>query len=266
MRYPGGKTKLAKQILPFLLQSGKSEYCEPFVGGGGLTTAFLKSKPSLLKRVRINDLDHGIYCIWSAILNSPEDLKQLIREYTPIVEDFEKFKQVLLNSSDGSIVETAFTKIAVHQISYSGLGVMSGGPLGGRDQKSKYKIDCRWSPDSLCRKIDENHELLANYDTEITSIDFEDHISQCRDAVIFADPPYYAKGGDLYCHAFSTEDHARLQNVLAMRGETFFLTYDDCPEIRSLYDGFNIQSTDVNYTITTSRTKPELFITSCELP
>ena len=52
----------------------------------------------------------------------------------------------------GRIVDIGFKKLAIHQISYSGLGTMSGGPLGGAGQKSQYKIDCRWSPDASAGK------------------------------------------------------------------------------------------------------------------
>jgi len=43
-------------------------------------------------------------------------------------------------------LDVGFKKLAIHQISYSGLGTKSGGPLGGKSQESIYKIDCRWSP------------------------------------------------------------------------------------------------------------------------
>ena len=34
-------------------------------------------------------------------------------------------------------ISKAFKKLAIHQISYSGLGTKSGGPLGGEKQQSK---------------------------------------------------------------------------------------------------------------------------------
>lgn len=248
--------------MPFLLAHECEEYCEPFVGGGGVTTAYLSKNPRGLKRVRLNDIDHGIYSIWKTILECPEDLKSLIRGYAPTVDDFDKLRELLTCGTD-STLESAFAKICVHQMSYSGLGMKSGGPLGGRDQKSKYKIDCRWSPKSLCSKIDNAHRLLTKYETSITAVDFGVSIESGRNAIIFADPPYYDKGKDLYQFAFTEADHVRLKNSLAAKGLPFFLTYDDCPQIRELYQAYNVQSTDVIYTITTSRTKPELLITSC---
>ena len=59
------------------------------------------------------------------------------------------------------IVDLGFKKLAIHQTSYSGLGTKSGGPLGGAEQKSRYKIDCRWSPEYICKKVDKLHDLFA---------------------------------------------------------------------------------------------------------
>ena len=53
-----------------------------------------------------------------------------------------------------------FMKIAVHQLSYSGLGLRSGGPLGGRSQASPYKIDCRWSPEYIYKKMMATRDIL----------------------------------------------------------------------------------------------------------
>lgn len=281
-RYPGGKGKLAKLIISKLLEeinkNENLEFREPFFGGGSIGTALLQQKLKI--NSWINDKDVGIACLWTSVLQQPEEFKNLVKGFKPSVNAFYKFKSELLDLKKipedvAGISEIGFKKFAIHQISYSGLGTKSGGPLGGAEQKSKYKIDCRWSPTYVCKKIDKMHVLLQKNQLRgncCTSLDFETIIkdNRCK-ALLYLDPPYYIKGGDLYQNSFSLDDHIRLANSLRQTKHKWLLSYDDCEEIRNLYSWASIESIDVNYTITAlkdketgmrlARTKPELLIT-----
>lgn len=57
------------------------------------------------------------------------------------------------------------------------------------------------------------------------------------DTFFYADPPYFS-AEDMYVAQFKREDHARLKDTLAGVQGRFLLSYNDCPEIRSLYEGF----------------------------
>ena len=59
------------------------------------------------------------------------------------------------------------------------------------------------------------------------------------DAFFYLDPPYYSTE-DMYAVDFGWEDHVRLRNTLeGVRGK-FLLSYNDCPEIRKLYEGYDM--------------------------
>ena len=59
------------------------------------------------------------------------------------------------------------------------------------------------------------------------------------DAFFYLDPPYYSTE-DMYAVDFGWEDHVRLRNTLeGIRGK-FLLSYNDCPEIRKLYEGYDM--------------------------
>ncbi len=59
------------------------------------------------------------------------------------------------------------------------------------------------------------------------------------DTFFYADPPYFSTE-DMYAVDFGQSDHVRLRDTLkGIRGR-FLLSYNDCPEIRELYDGFSI--------------------------
>jgi DNA adenine methylase len=270
-RYPGGKNKLSKIILPkiqevFIKNYGVKEYREPFFGGGSIG---LKTLNFNIDKFWFNDYDYGIYAIWYSVISNVEYLKHLTMEFVPSVEEFYRIKRILIDNNYDNLSEKektlyGFYKIVIHQISYSGLGTKSGGPLGGKDQKSKYNISCRWSPEYICKKIDFYHNLLST-NVSCTCLDFSELIIEDnKKSFIYLDPPYYIKGNELYQFGFSIEDHNRLAKLLSETKHFWLLSYDFCKEVEDLYKGWsNIEYlSNVNYSINTSRDKPELLISN----
>jgi DNA adenine methylase len=280
VRYPGGKSKLSNQIcsrLAVLLSEGDYEYREPFFGGGIIGLSMLGYK-LLTKSVWINDVDPGIAQLWTAVIHptAKEMLKGMIRVFRPSVDKFNEFKETLLRKPCANYTEElayyGCMKLAVHQMSYSGLGTMAGGPIGGVEQdEAKYKVDCRWNADSLCKKIDNIHKAFAGVEVvqnRCTGFDFQTVIQDLmRSAVLYLDPPYYQKGNELYQHSFTEDDHERLAFLLVSTRHHWLLSYDDCPQVRELYSWAHIEELgDVNYSITNARKKTELLIMPKDSP
>lgn len=59
------------------------------------------------------------------------------------------------------------------------------------------------------------------------------------DAFIYCDPPYYLSEYVYEC-GFSTDDHVRLHDTLQNAKGKWLVSYNDCPEIRDLYKGYEI--------------------------
>jgi DNA adenine methylase len=240
-----------------------SEYREIFFGAGSICFNLLEL--SKVNKVQINDYDKGISALWTAIILEPDELIERIQKYKPCKEDFHSFKEELLNIQDDyNIIDIAFKKLTIHQISYSGLGTKSGGPLGGELQKSKYKIDCRWSPKTLIKNINKIHKLFDKVDivgNKCWSKDFEELLGG-KGAVLYLDPPYFIKGDELYQHSLSIEDHERLADGLKRCKHNWVLSYDDCKEIRKLYSWAKIKDITTMYSINGIREKKELLISN----
>lgn len=270
-RYPGGKSKIKYNIINTLTEILNSyecdncEYREPFFGGGSIGINLIKSYPKI-RNIWINDIDYGISSIWNSVISFPDDIIQLCYEFKPSVKMFDLFKNKLLDTESikkYTIAEIGFMKLALHQMSYSGLGTKSGGPIGGRNQSSNYGIGCRWNADSISRKIKKISNIFFSVDIrygECSSWDFEKMFLKDSNYIMYLDPPYYKKGGQLYQYSFDKKDHIKLSNILKEEKCPWVLSYDDCDEITELYKWAYIIRIPINYTINTSRDNNELIV------
>jgi DNA adenine methylase len=282
-RYPGGKSKLKNRIVSIIKSYYENNdlctttrYVEPFFGGGAIGRSLFSS----VKKIAINDYDIGVAMFWDSIINSPESLCNLIKDFKPSVDKFHEFKDFFIDKNSReriidrkgySSVEIGFMKMALHQMSFSGLGVMSGGPLGGEKQDSKYKIDCRWNSYNMVVKIIKYHNLLNKNFVYKGTCCYDDFyvflnniIEREKNIFMYLDPPYYTQGKDLYQFYFKEEDHQRLSKFLREVDQPWILSYDYSEEIRDLYSWAFLTEVDVYCTINTrngSLIKKEFLIT-----
>lgn len=264
MRYPGSKAKIVKKLIRAipsnvmdpLFHSEKLEYREPFFGAGALGLEVLNRGLPDRSAVWINDIDLGMCSYWNSIYSDHEGLIEMVEAFTPSKDLFYRFKE-----EDGSReitpVRLGFQKLALHQMSFSGLGFKAGGPIGGRRQSSEYNVDCRWNPSKLKLDIKKQHELLQRFaSVQITARDFSELIVDAPStAFIYADPPYYVKGPALYRFSMNDADHLRLAGALRECRAQWVLSYDDHPFIREAYSWASITSVDVRYTMAIEKDK-----------
>lgn len=276
IRYPGSKAKLLEAIvrhfphqirLALWAERHRWAYREPFFGSGAIGLDVIRNLPAGCS-AWINDRDYWLTCMWIAIRDTPNELCDLIEEYEPSVNDFFAWKeQDGTKGIDPTIA--GFRKLALHQMSFSGLGVMAGGPLGGREQdNAKYPCDCRWNPEARMQEVWDVHRLFRNHKVEISGQDFSQVINADPDVFYYCDPPYVDKGPELYKHSFTEADHRRLAKRLKSCGGTWLVSYDDHPLVRELYAGYRIAPIDVKYTVAITSEQPrrknqEVIITNC---
>ena len=89
LRYPGGKTRAVKQILP-LLPKEYSEFREPFVGGGSV---FLAAKQRKNADYIINDLNFDLFCFWKHAKENNNSLYEAVKK----IKDLEHDGRALFN-------------------------------------------------------------------------------------------------------------------------------------------------------------------------
>ncbi len=87
--------------------------------------------------------------------------------------------------------------------------------------------------------ISQLQDRMANVVVE--NQDFETLIKHYDrpDAFFYLDPPYFSTE-DMYEVGFGLDDHVRLRDTLKNIKGKFLLSYNDCDEIRELYNGFSM--------------------------
>lgn len=256
-RCAGGKRRIASLIVRRILEQCEGRpvtgYCEPFLASGAVCLELLKVAGEIFQRVWLNDLDRGTFALWWSLLNEPKELRRLVHGFKPSRKMFFRFKRDLLAGENCSLPELALRKLAVHQLSFSGLGVRAGGPMSA--------ISSRWSPRRIDKNIDNARCLLGGKDVTVTNLDYKRVLSQIDvNTFIFADPPFYVQGGALYQYAFTERNHEELCALLSSAKFPWLLSYDDCPKVRQMYPQSRVVEVPMTYTIHGITKKSELLI------
>lgn len=265
LRYPGGKTQLA----PFVIDLARSNglyggvYAEPFAGGAGIAWRLLLNGD--VTEVWLNDIDPAIYAFWDTAVHRPDELCERILKTAVTIEEW-RVQKAVLQTGHASQADLAFATLFLNRTNRS--GILKGGVIGGKDQGGNYKLDCRFNKLDLIHKIQRIH--LYRDVIKVTRLDAEECLRAWDKALpkrglINIDPPYYAQGRDLYLSFYNPADHARLAKLVRGLNAPWMLTYDDVPEIESLYFGVPTYRKGLVYYAQVKRRASELLVISPNL-
>ncbi len=266
LRYPGGKSRAIKQILP-LIPTKITEFREPFVGGGSVFFAIRSIFGNNVKSYWINDLNYDLYCFWKQARDNVSNLVDELTKIHTTTEDgralfdgLTKDRDLLCNDKDMlPEFERAVRFFILNRITFSGV-VDSGGYSQGAYEK-------RFTRSSIDRVEMVSHTLSG---VKITNEDYMSSLfDENRDVFIFLDPPYlkatesklYGTRGTLHT-AF---DHKQFADNMKKCKHKWLITYDDSPKIRELFDfadicEWTLQYGMNNYQKDTAAKGKELFI------
>lgn len=234
LRYPGGKTFLAKEFERIIKVIGldKPIYVEPYAGGAGAALALLFA--GKVKKIVINDYDKAIYAFWKAATEQSESFIQKIFSTPVNISEWNKQKQIY-SDEEASILERGFATFFLNRTNRS--GVLNAGPIGGKEQFGSYKINARYNKKELVarvRKIGENKKYIKVLNEDGIKL-VKKYLGK-SDVFIYLDPPYFDKGALLYLNHYEESDHQRLASLLNANAlYNWVLTYDAKKKIQDLY-------------------------------
>lgn len=267
LRYPGGKTKLYDKVVSLLKQNYFQDaiYVEPFCGGCGLAIKLLLSND--VSSIIINDINPAIYAFWHCVLNKTEELCSRITKCNITIEERDKQILILKDVNNRSTIDIGFATLFLNRTNIS--GILNAGPVGGREQAGKDKLDARFKKTVLKDKIiaiADKKQKISLYNLDV--FDFVDKVlPKYESSQLFLnfDPPYVKKGQELYLNHFSLEDHRRLRDKISQCNQYWIVTYDYNQIILDLYSSFSYERIQLNHSAGTMKKGEEVVIYSKNL-
>lgn len=234
LRYPGGKTKLAPFIKKLFYENRLigCNYIEPYAGGAGVALSLLFDE--YVDTITINDYDRSIYAFWHSIIHKKNEFCQELLKIPVTIDTWYKQKSIQNNKESADLLSLGFSTFFLNRTNVS--GVITGGVIGGLDQKGKYKINARFNKSSLIDKI----ERIGRYKDRIIikNCNAADILkSDIRNSFVYLDPPYVQKAKRLYMNFYNEDDHRNIAEILLSEQSNFqwLLSYDQNELIRTLY-------------------------------
>ena len=240
LRYPGGKSRLAKSIVSLI--PSFEEYREPFLGGGSIYVYLKQIYPA--RKYWTNDLYKNLYHFWNQCQKNPDKLLWHIQQWKDQYIDGKQLHYYLINNIEKfNEIEKGAAFFVLNRITFSGTSESGG--------YSKMAFEKRFTQSSIERVKRLNYILDS---VNITNLDYQQVIEASgKNVFIFLDPPYhsakksalYGKNGNLH----KSFNHERLSESLKKTTHKWLITYDDSEYIRELYSFANIRKWSLNYSM-----------------
>ena len=246
LRYPGGKTclapKLERAIKKTFPENKKITFVEPYSGGAGAALVLLCS--GKVDKIIINDLDKAIYTFWKIAVQNTGYLIRKIKQTKITIQEWKKQKKIytLLQDKTASGLKNekklAFATLFLNRTNRS--GIMRSGPIGGMKQLSRWKIDERFTKQTIIERLEKINKFRDRIEIyNLDGIKLLKNLERKKETsryFIFLDPPYFQKGKSLYLNNYKNADHKILANFLMKSSlKKWIMTYNDVSLIQNLY-------------------------------
>ena len=223
-------------------------YAEPYAGGAAIALELLFH--DYVSKIHINDLSRPIFAFWHSVLNETDRLCALVCDTPLRIDSWDEQKKIFAGAGEHDDLAVGFAAFFLNRTNRS--GILNGGIIGGRDQTGPWKIDARFNRRELIFRIQEIAKLGKRIClSRVDAIDFlkAGVLKWPEKTLIYLDPPYYVKGRDLYYDFYKPEDHAEVADFVTttMFQHRWIVSYDNAPEIRALYRGFQRIVYDIGY-------------------
>lgn len=242
LRYPGAK----RQLVPIIESLARANFppprlfVEPFCGGATTTLRLLGL--GVVDHGILADIDPLVAAFWKTAAFDSHWLIDAISAEPVTVERWDWWRAAKPRGRRDRALKCIF----LNRTTFSGILHGRAGPIGGRAQKSAYKIDCRFGLEGLTRRIEGVANLAAtgrildvwesDWRSTLSRVSTMSNMISSSEMVVYLDPPYVDKAEWLYQWSFNSTEHEELASALRQEARfNWILSYDDNGVVRKLY-------------------------------
>jgi len=264
LRYPGGKGKLSTFFYETIKENDLFDgvYIEPYAGGASIAFSLLFNE--FVSEIVINDIDRSIYAFWYSVLHYNKKLCDLIQKTKIDLRVWKKCREIQRLKKNTNLLDLGFSTFFLNRTNRS--GIINGGIIGGKEQTGKWKIDARFNKADLIeriRRIGEYRNRIRLYNADAYDLVKNVFSELTCKTLCYFDPPYYAKGRELYVNYYKSDDHAKMaKSIQSMRRIKWIVSYDNRPEVREMYAKCDNIEYDLNYSAASARQGQEIMFFS----
>jgi DNA adenine methylase len=243
LRYPGGKSRATKFLLP-KFPKDIQDYREPFIGGGSVAIEFTKQFPDV--PVWVNDLYEPLVNFWQVLQTNPLDLVEslVVAKGNNMTED--KAKDLFLAAKDvindktQTSLDRAMCFYIVNKCSFSGLTESS--------SFSKQASVSNFSMKGI-ENLQYYQSIIKNW--KITNLSYEHMLDGTPETFIYLDPPYdikdnlYGKKGEMH-KKFDHELFAKRMNFSPCKS---LISYNSSLFVKDRFVGWGASTYELTYTM-----------------
>lgn len=221
LRYPGGKYRAIQELSKHIPQ-GTTEVCSPFFGGGSFELHMLHNMGIV---IHAYDWFVPLTNFWQCVCMDRFKLSAIVQDIHDSKITLPMFKAWQRNLMDiNDPYHSAAIFFALNRLSFSGT-TLNGSMSKGRPRFTQTSVD------RIKAALHVPYVRNAHFKTSIPK----------HDCLVYADPPYYIRQ-TLYGERGDSQmrfNHRLLATTLNDRGN-FILSYNNCQEIKNLYQQHNI--------------------------
>jgi DNA adenine methylase len=266
LRYPGSKADFADTFKSiYESKHAGLPLVEPFAGSAAISLAMLAAGAT--PHATLVERDPLLYCFWKCVFERPKDLVEGFLELPITLKTWHKFQPLLGIDAPTkrNTLSLALAGLFFNRANFS--GILDGGPIGGEDQSSEYKIDCRTNKSDTIARIVQISEFASNVTVKFgNGLDQVKHDARRSRVFYYVDPPYFVMGHRLYRYHFRHKDHKDLAAALNRASFPWVLSYDHHHVIEFLYEDCHVRRHSFLYSAKNSKRHQELVIANFDLP
>ncbi len=241
LRYPGNKSKLLKQIIPYV-PDDFGTYYEPFLGSGAM---FLCIQP---EKAVLGDINKDVINVWKQVkkVNGPTELYELCKKLTEELVNKKDRKEQLkwarkktkqLNEMKVYNLQRASLYLFLNEIAFN---------HNLREQKhNQYYFHGLHKIGHLDYYLKHKHLNINISKCEIYCKDYKQIINECEENdFVYLDPPYIHNTNNPIIYNEKNEEKTLIYEIkeqidlLTKKKVKVMMSMSDFPEIRNLFSEY----------------------------